>query len=320
MATIDTIITRVDEDKPNAFSKTQKVRWISILDGKISLEVFLMAPEEAKKLAYSDPEDLETEPLVNFPYDELYDLWLQAQIDFYNGEANRYQNTMEMFNARYYQFVRWVADSYDPAQGGRGGCFNENWYFISAYGLAVKHGFEGTEEEWVRSLIGEDGAGVQMRYEQNVLQWKPENDDLWRDLLNLSDMQGQMIAQTLETAVEASNAAQNAAASIKSMQVAAETLPAGSQATVEKTEEDGTTKLQFGIPKGETGAQGAVGPQGPQGIQGPEGPRGLPGVAVQAAGFISFQVTEDGVLQMNYTGEEAPKMSIDENGHLILEM
>ena len=28
-------------------------------------------------------------------------------------------------------------------------------YYISAYGLAVKHGFSGTEEEWLETLKGE---------------------------------------------------------------------------------------------------------------------------------------------------------------------
>ena len=30
-------------------------------------------------------------------------------------------------------------------------------YYYSAYGIAVKHGFEGTEEEWLESLKGRDG-------------------------------------------------------------------------------------------------------------------------------------------------------------------
>ena len=31
-----------------------------------------------------------------------------------------------------------------------------NWlgYYYSAYAIAVKHGFVGTEEEWLASLIG----------------------------------------------------------------------------------------------------------------------------------------------------------------------
>ena len=83
MSKIREIIKRVDEMKPNAFSEPIKVRW-----------------------------------MIDFPYDDLYDLWLGAMIDFENGEYNKYQNTMEMFNSRYYEFVRWVADTYDPSQGG----------------------------------------------------------------------------------------------------------------------------------------------------------------------------------------------------------
>lgn len=35
----------------------------------------------------------------------------------------------------------------------------ERWkgYYISAYGIAVKHGFEGTEEEWLETLKGLPG-------------------------------------------------------------------------------------------------------------------------------------------------------------------
>ena len=30
-------------------------------------------------------------------------------------------------------------------------------YYLTAYGIAVKHGFYGTEEEWLQSLKGEKG-------------------------------------------------------------------------------------------------------------------------------------------------------------------
>ena len=35
----------------------------------------------------------------------------------------------------------------------------DNWrgYYLTAYGVAVKHGFTGTEEEWLESLKGEKG-------------------------------------------------------------------------------------------------------------------------------------------------------------------
>lgn len=118
MSKIREIIKRVDEMKPNAFSEPIKVRWISLLDGKVAVSVYRMDIVDARKLEYMHPVCLDHEPLIDFPYDDLYDLWLGAMIDFENGEYNKYQNTMEMFNSRYYEFVRWIADTYDPSQGG----------------------------------------------------------------------------------------------------------------------------------------------------------------------------------------------------------
>lgn len=73
-------------------------------------------------------------------------------------------------------------------------------------------------------------------------------------------------------------------------------------------------------PAGPQGIQGEQGPQGIQGPEGPQGPQGIAGVAVQTAGYVTFNVTEDGILQCTYSGEEQPNYSINSDGHLILEM
>ena len=45
----------------------------------------------------------------------------------------------------------------------------ENWkgYYLTAYGIAVKHGFKGTEEEWLASLRGEAGAKAELTYDED---------------------------------------------------------------------------------------------------------------------------------------------------------
>lgn len=123
MAKISDIIVRLDRTKPNAFSQEDKLRWIAELDGLLATEVFLMDIVEAEQFAYSHPEDLTRETLVRFPHDGLYDAWLEAKIDYHNGEYEKYQNSMEMYNARRATFVRWFAQTYEPAQGYR----KEGW-------------------------------------------------------------------------------------------------------------------------------------------------------------------------------------------------
>lgn len=58
----------------------------------------------------------------------------------------------------------------------------------------------------------------------------------------------------------------------------AETLPAGSEATVSKTGTNMNVIFTFGIPEGEVGQRGEQGPEGPQGKAGRDGVDGAPGI------------------------------------------
>lgn len=114
---IKEVIGYVDDIKPNAFSEKTKMMWLSALEGRIAADVFLMDHDELVQLKYRYPEDLDTELLVEHPHDELYISYLQAKVDEANGEYEKYQNTMQVFNSLYNNFVCWFARTYDPAQG-----------------------------------------------------------------------------------------------------------------------------------------------------------------------------------------------------------
>lgn len=120
MSTFSEIIDRVDQNKPNAFEQSEKLRWLTELDGKIAAEVMLMSIAGVRNLPQGE-DALECEPLVGFPYEDLYDRYLEAKIDYHNGEFSNYQNSMEAYNAAYSGFVNWFLNSYDPVQGYGGG-------------------------------------------------------------------------------------------------------------------------------------------------------------------------------------------------------
>ena len=122
-------------------------------------------------------------------------------------------------------------------------------------------------------------------------------------------------AQSAYRADQSEANAQDARKAIENMEVRADTLGAGSAATVRKEVVNGIVRLTYGIPRGE---QGATGSTGAQGAQGPQGPRGISGVAVAADGQYAFNVNEDGDLILSYTGDTAPNMHINADGHLIL--
>lgn len=113
MAVLGDIIARVDEIKPNAFSPEAKTEWLNECEGLVQTEVFLFAPVEI--IRYRWPADRDKPLLAAAPHDKLYWAYLAAMIDFANGEYNKYQNTMQMFNASYGEFMRWYALNYRPA-------------------------------------------------------------------------------------------------------------------------------------------------------------------------------------------------------------
>jgi hypothetical protein len=222
MATIQEIIERVDERKPNAFSQKAKIAWIAELDGKIAADVMLMNINDVRQFNYAYPENLSSEPLIEFPHDSIYDLWLGAKIDFENGEYTKYQNSMEQYNAHYNNFVHWFASTYEPAQGYDCSANNNPPYYITAYALAVKSGFNGTLNEWLESLQGDK---VELRYLEDKIQWRwipntgavegtsdvenvgIENDFQWHDLINVAAIRGEIINHTLQTAIGAAQSA-----------------------------------------------------------------------------------------------------------------
>ena len=55
-----------------------------------------------------------TELLVSTPHDDIYIRWLEAQIDYANGEYGKYQNAMAMFNAAYSNYERYYNRNHMP--------------------------------------------------------------------------------------------------------------------------------------------------------------------------------------------------------------
>ena len=154
--TIAKVLAAADAVKPNAFSEEVKLQWVNEAEGMVQTDVLLRAIDDV--VTYEWPTDENTELLVKPPHDKLYLAYLIAMIDFTNGEYNKYANTVAMFNTHLSEYAAWFQRTYRPADNGGG----FPGYYISAYGIAVNHGFVGTEEEWVASLkgaAGEPGKG-----------------------------------------------------------------------------------------------------------------------------------------------------------------
>lgn len=168
MSTYREIIARVDDARPNGYSEQTKFRWLAMLEGKVAADVFLMDIAQIRELEPKWPESLDRETLVSFPHDDIYDTWLEAKILAADKEYSDYQNAIEYHNEHFNNFVKWFARVYRPAQGGQGAYVRRDdmpVYYLTAYAIAVKAGFDGTVEQWLESLKGEKGEPGKSAYQ-----------------------------------------------------------------------------------------------------------------------------------------------------------
>lgn len=114
--TIIEAINNADNFKPNSYTQQEKVKWLSILDGTIKKEI-IDTHEGAEAIVFDGYEadtPVGTVLLVPAPYDDVYVRWLEAQIDYANGETSKYNNSMAMFNMAYSAFERFYNRTHMP--------------------------------------------------------------------------------------------------------------------------------------------------------------------------------------------------------------
>ena len=92
----------VDRLSPNPYSEEDKLRWINELDGMVQRLVI----QEKTATEYVYPDDMDKELLIETPFDNVYVLYLQTQIDYHNREYANYNNVAMMFDAKFSEYKK----------------------------------------------------------------------------------------------------------------------------------------------------------------------------------------------------------------------
>lgn len=116
--TIMEAINHIDAVKPNGYSQVEKIKWLSTMDGMVKAEIIDTheGASEASKafVGYDANTPLTQELLIPHPHDDVYIKWLEAQIDYANGEYGKYNNSMTMANTAYSAFERYYNRTHMP--------------------------------------------------------------------------------------------------------------------------------------------------------------------------------------------------------------
>ena len=117
----------------------------------------------------------------------------------------------------------------------------KNLAYLTAYGLAVKHGFQGTEEEWLASL---EAGELQIKVENERLYYKTTKEEEWTEIPEFSAVIEELQAVgevALAAASDANSLVESAGATLTSVQNTLEE----SQATLESLQEQDEALMQW---------------------------------------------------------------------------
>lgn len=114
-------ITRLDSLKANTYSRADKVEWLSRLDTMVKKQIIdnHYGAEQIAFTGYTNQTPEDTQLLVPAPHDEIYLRWMEAQIDYHNGEYAKYNNAILMFNADFEDYAAYYAREHKPVSRGR---------------------------------------------------------------------------------------------------------------------------------------------------------------------------------------------------------
>ncbi len=118
--TIMEAITKLDSLKSNVYSQEDKVQWLSKLDGAVK-RLIIDAHEGGEAMpfeGYSTNTSPDTVLLIPFPFDEIYLHWMGAQVDYYNGETERYNDSILTYNAMFEEYANYYNRLHKPISRG----------------------------------------------------------------------------------------------------------------------------------------------------------------------------------------------------------
>ena len=251
------------------------LQFLNECEGKLQTEFLHIADVDCQR--YTE-DDMEMDLIVGPPHDKLYYAYLCAMVDFTNGEYAKYNNSIIVANAFMAEWAAWFNRTHE--RDGR----QYLGVFLSAYGIAVKHGYAGTEEEWLESLRGPEGKqGIQGKPGPQGAPGTVSFDELTEEqLAMLKGEKGDRgePGPKGETGPEGPQGEKGATgpegpagsdgddgAGIQSVEQTTTSTEDGGTNVVTVTKTDGTTST-FYVRNGSQGSTGPAGPQGPKGETG----------------------------------------------------
>lgn len=117
--TIREAITKLDALMHNTYTNADKISWLSRADWMVKRHIIDRheGREDITFNGYTDA-DMDKTLLVGAPHDEMYIRFIESQVHYNNGEYDKYNNAIMMFQSVYDDFASMYTREHLPISAG----------------------------------------------------------------------------------------------------------------------------------------------------------------------------------------------------------
>lgn len=149
--TVRNIIEQAYELLSHRIEKAVLYAWLNELELTVQVEYLGIARKDA--VQYSE-QDGDAFPIIEGVFERMYSYWLLSKGHFSQQNHAQALRFRRLFESEKQAYLKWLMRTHGTGDAmGR-----DRGAYLSAYGIACKHGFVGSEQEWLASLRGQDGA------------------------------------------------------------------------------------------------------------------------------------------------------------------
>ena len=116
--TILEVLAKVNKLKPNGFEQAEMIDWLSTCEWNIKRDIIDTheGSDAVVFTGYNEETPTDTVLIAPAPYDEVYVRWLEAQIDYANGDIGKYNNGIGLYNEAMLSFRNYYNRVHKPLQ------------------------------------------------------------------------------------------------------------------------------------------------------------------------------------------------------------
>lgn len=148
--TVREIITQTGHLLSDQVEQSVLLSWFN--DIELMVQMQLLGLTRADAVQYTQ-ENLDVQPIVEGHYERVYSYWLLARGHSRLKNTAGYERYRQLYISEYDAYRKWMLRTHGTPKAEQ----YPHGTFLSAYALALKHGFQGTEQAWLSSLHGADG-------------------------------------------------------------------------------------------------------------------------------------------------------------------